>query len=103
MSYKLLISKDAHDDTSGIAKYIAHELKNPQAAVSFLDDVDESYCRVVANPRLYALCNDARLERMGYRKIVIKNYLILYRIDEGNKTVYIVRIVYGGQNYSEML
>ena len=103
MSYNLLISKEAHDDTSGIVGYIVHKLKNPQAAADFLDDVEESYRRLIANPFLYALCNDPRLERRGYRKVVINNYLILYRIDEEHKTVYIVRIVYGGRNYSEML
>jgi Plasmid stabilisation system protein. len=74
MSYNLLISKDAHDDTSGIVGYIARELNNPQAAAGFLDDVEESYRRLATNPFLYALCNDPRLERMGYRQAVIKNY-----------------------------
>ncbi|MDR1109237.1 MAG: type II toxin-antitoxin system RelE/ParE family toxin [Deltaproteobacteria bacterium] len=78
-------------------------MKNSQAAAGFLDDVEKSYRRLAANPRLYSLCNDARLELMGYRKISIKNYMMLYRIDEVNKTVYIVRIVYGGRNYSELL
>jgi hypothetical protein len=31
---------------------------------------------------MYSFCNDARLKKEGYRKIIIKNYLILYRIDD---------------------
>ncbi|HBT96324.1 MAG TPA: type II toxin-antitoxin system RelE/ParE family toxin [Desulfobulbaceae bacterium] len=103
MGYKLIVSRDAHEDLAGIIGYITNELANREAAASFLDEVEERYNRVINNPHIYALCNDARLERMGYRKIVIKNYLILYRIDVENKTVYIVRIVYGGRDYPELL
>jgi len=103
MGYKLIISSDAHDDINDITGYIAGELKSPQATAHFLDDVEASYRRIVDKPHIYSLCNDSRLLRMGYRKIVIKNYLILYRIDEDSTTVYVVRVVYGGRNYVEML
>jgi plasmid stabilization system protein ParE len=103
MGYKLIVSKDAHGDIMGIAAYISHELKSPQAADGFLCDVEESYKRAADNPHIFSLCGDERLERMGYRKIIIKNYLILFRVDEEKKAVYIVRIVYGGRNYPEML
>lgn len=103
MSYKLIVSKDAYEDLAGIVGYIANELHNRKAAAGFLDEVEERYKRVADNPHIYALCHDARLERMGYRKIVIKNYLVLYRVDEKQKTLYIVRIVYGGRDYPELL
>lgn len=103
MDYKLIISKDAHEDINDIMRYIVHELKNSQAATGFLDDVEASYRQVIKNPHIYSLCNDDRLAQLGYRKIIIKNYLILYRINEKFKTVYIVRVVYGRQNYQEKL
>lgn len=34
-----------------------------------------------------------------YRKLLIKNYVVIYRIDYNSKKVYIARIVYGGMNY----
>jgi addiction module RelE/StbE family toxin len=103
MNYKLLVSKDAHKDIDEIVDYIADELKNPQAASDFLDDVRKSYLTIIKNPWLYAHCNDEKLQRQGYRKIVVRNYLILYRADEKKKVVYIVRVVYGRRNYSELL
>jgi plasmid stabilization system protein ParE len=45
MSYKLIVSRDAHEDLTDITGYIARELKNPQAAADFLGDVEESYKR----------------------------------------------------------
>jgi len=99
MAYKLTISKEAHKDTDSIVHYIAEELVNPAAAAGFLDDVEKSYHVVVNKPYMYSLCHDARLNREGYRKIVIKNYIIIYRIDDETKAVYIMRIIYGGRNY----
>ena len=102
MGYKLLVSKNAHRDIDEIAGYIAHELKNEQAAVGFLDDVNDSYCGVLENPLMYGLCSDKRLQREGYRKIVINNYLVIYRVEEDRKTVFIVRVVYGARNYANL-
>lgn len=103
MGYKLIVSQDAHNDIDEIAGYILNHLKSPQAAVGFLDDVEKSYRQVTENPHLYSLCSDERLENLGYRKIVIKNYLILYRIDEKKQVVYVVRVVYGARNYAQLL
>ena len=103
MAYRVEISREAHNDIYEIVGYIANELSNPKAANSFLDDVETSYLRVADNPHSYSLCSDIRLERLAYRKIIIKNYLILYRIDEDNQVVYIVRVVYGRRNYPEMV
>ncbi len=78
MVYKLITSKEACKDIDDIVHYIAIELVNPAAAAGFLKDVEKSYHTVINNPRMYSLCQDARLGRKGYRKIVIKNYLILF-------------------------
>jgi plasmid stabilization system protein ParE len=82
MGFKLIVSKEAHMDIEGIVHYIAVMLGNPSAAAGFLDDVDRSYCAVIDNPYMYNFCNNVRLKKEGYRKIIIKNYLILYRIDD---------------------
>lgn len=103
MAYKLIVSKEAQKDIDDIVHYIAVELVNPAAAAGFLDDLEKSYHAVVNNPRMYSLCIDTRLSRDGYRKIVIKNYLILYRIDDEAKAVFVVRIIYSGRNYAELI
>lgn len=103
MVYKLIVSIEAHKDIDDIVHYIAVELVNPAAAAGFLDDVEKSYHDVVNNPHMYSLCSDDRLSRDGYRKIVIKNYLILYRIDDEAQAIFIVRILYSGRNYAELI
>jgi toxin ParE1/3/4 len=103
MTYRLVVSKEIAEDIEDIVLYIASKLNNPSAASAFLDTVQKGYSNVVENPAMYSLCNDDRLCNGRYRKIVIKNYLMLYRINEYDKTVIVVRVVYGGRNYSELI
>ena len=103
MIYKLVVSKEAVEDIEDIVRYIISELKNPGAASAFLDDVEKSYNIIIEKPLMYSLCHDLKLRNGGYRKIVIKNYLILYRVNEENETVIVVRVVYGGRNYTELI
>ena len=103
MGYKLLVSKEAHRDIDEITAYIAKELKNKQAAVRFLEDLENSYRNLAENPLLYALCSNERLSEKGYRKVVLKHYLVLYRIDKTTKSVYVVRVIYGARDYAKLL
>ena len=103
MAYKLIVSIEAHRDMDEIVGYIAYEVNNPQAAINFLDDVEHSYHFVLENPYMYGLCADARLQMEGCRKIPVKNYLVIYRVDEVQKFVYIIRVIYGPRDYLKLL
>ncbi len=101
--YKLVISKLAHQDLESIVSYIAIQLVNPKAAGDFLDEVDKCYSYLKSKPWMYAKCQDKRLEKEGYRKVIIKNYVLVYKIDEESKTVNILRFFYGTQDYANMI
>ena len=40
---------------------------------------------------------------MGYRKAVVQRYVLIYKVSEEEKTVSILRVFYGRQNYAETL
>ena len=56
-----------------------------------------------SNPLVYAQSNDLRLAREGYRKAVIKKYLLMFKVDEDTKTVVVYRVFYGAMDYEKML
>ncbi|MFZ5986616.1 MAG: type II toxin-antitoxin system RelE/ParE family toxin [Bacillota bacterium] len=101
--YKLVITELAHQDLDKIVSYIAVELVNPIAAGNFLDEVDKCYGHLKSNPWMYGKCQNKRLEKEGYRKAPIKNYLLVYKIDEVSKTVNIMRFFYGAQDYIKLI
>lgn len=46
---------------------------------------------------------DEFLKSKGYRKLIIDNYIVFYLVDEGNKQVIIMRVLYGKQKYEDLL
>lgn len=93
----------AQNDLDGIVDYIARHLANPIAAGNFLDEVDKCYSYLREDPFIYAKSSDAQLEKEGYRKATIKNYLLMFKVNESEKTVIIYRFFYGAQDYFKLL
>lgn len=99
MAYKLQISRSAQKELDGIVQYMVEQLCNPKAASDFLDLLDEKYEFLAENPKMYPLARDFQLRRRGYRMLKAKNFLLLYRIIEDEKTVNIAGIFYDGEEY----
>jgi plasmid stabilization system protein ParE len=101
--YKLNITELAHQDLDKIVSYIAVELVNPIAAGNFLDEIDQCYGFLKSNPWMYGKCQNKRLDKEGYRRAPIKNYLLIYKIDEESKMVIVFRFFYGAQDYVKLI
>lgn len=103
MDYKIESTSSADQDLSSIISYIAKDLDNATAAAHFLDQVDACYAHLEKMPFMYELCQDVRLKSLGYRKALINSYVMIYRVDEGTKTVYILRFFYGRRDYEKLI
>ena len=100
--YKLVITELAQSDLDSIVNYIAVHLANPTAAGHFLDRVEECYESLKTNPYIYSKSNDIRLKE-DFRKAVIKNYVLMFKVNEKSKTVIIYRLFYGARDYLKLL
>ena len=101
--YNVIVTDLAQNTLRHIVMYITDNLKNKKAANDFLDEVTLTYKNLASTPFMYEACKDARLKKLGYRRVVIKNYILVYRIAEENEDVYILRLFYGGSNYENIL
>lgn len=99
----MLVSELAHRDLDNIISYIAVQLANPKAAGDFLDELEKCYGYLKSNPMMYAKCQNKRLEKEGYRRVLIKNYVLVYKINEASKTVSILRFFYSAQDYVKLI
>ena len=52
---------------------------------------------------MYVSCNDPHLKSLGYRKAVIRNYILIYKVDETEKIVYLMRLFHGRQDYEKLI
>lgn len=98
-AYEVEFTKDCIDEMDEIYNYISNELIASQSAKRLMQQVKENVLALEWLPRLYSKIEKKdRLER-EYRRMVIKNYVLLYTIDECNKIVYVSHMYYGKQNY----
>lgn len=86
-----------------ILRYIVKDLCNPSAASALMDEVERCHDFLRTNPGMYEACKDYKLSLQGFRKVAIKNYLLIYRIHEEQKTVNIVRYIYSARDYTKLL
>lgn len=52
---------------------------------------------------MYELCRDPRLHTLEYHKAVIKNFIMVYKVDKAAKAVHILRFFYGRQDYEKLI
>jgi len=97
--YRVDVSDRADYELDKILTYIAEDLAAPEAAISFADEVYKCYDRLEENPYTYEACRDTRLNKGGYRRAVIKNYVMLYKIYD-HELVIVHHFFYGGQDYA---
>ena len=64
-------------------------------APEFARDLDSTFKNM---PYMYPECNEP-LKSLGYRKIVVKNYILIYEVDDEKKNINLLRIFYGRSDY----
>ncbi len=93
--YEIRYLSIAEQDIAEIFEYIKKD--NPTAAGSQLKNFDECISSLAYSPRMGVIPNDSRLQKLGYRILIIDRYLVFYIIK--NKTVQIHRIIHGARRY----
>lgn len=101
--YSLVVTAQAENDLDDIVAYIVQKLSNPSAACELLDDIKACYQKLRKTPYMYEKCSDIRLQTEGYRRAVINNYVLVYKINESSQTVMIMRYFYGARDYQRLL
>ena len=93
----------ARHDMIEIAVYISHDLCNPLAAGKLADEMIESAERLTEFPYINAVYLTVKPLKREYRKLIVRNYIMFYWIDEKNKLVTIARVIYARRDYGKML
>lgn len=103
MAYNLVITHMAENELDDIVCYISNNLSNPSAAVDFLEQVEICFNHLIDNPFIYTLCDNSEFMKNGYRKVTIKNYILIYKVDESANTVYVLHFFFGRRDYFNLI
>lgn len=98
-NYQIRLLKIAEEDFTEIISYIAAE--NSLVASKLADKIEKKLELLSENPKLGRIPRDEEIRNLGYRYIIIQNYIIFYTIDK--RTILIHRILHSARNYKSML
>ena len=96
--YKVKVNPRAIHELDHIYEYIANEKLAPENAKGQVDRIKKAVLSLNTFPQSHQERSEGRYAGKGYRQLLIDNYIVIFRIDEPRKTVYVVTIQYHGRN-----
>jgi len=99
--YKVKITPMAFNDLREIFSYISNTLSAGEAAKNLMKKIDNAITSLDEMPHRHNLSLDQTLREKGYRRVIVKNYVILFLIDEKEKTVTVARAFHGSMDYAK--
>lgn len=102
-NYRVDISEPAESDLHNIIRYITAQLSAPITASEMMNIVEEAIAGLAFMPQKSPPVTDERLAMMGYRKLLVKNYIVFFTIDEKSKIVDVERILYARRDWHHIL
>jgi len=97
--FTVRLLRAAEEDLTDILEYIAAD--NPAAAGATLNRIEKDLQLLSFQPQLGRIPDEEDLVRMGYRLLVVLDYLIFYTLEE--QTILVHRIVHGARDYLPLL
>ena len=97
--YDVRLLRIAENDLADIVAYISAE--RPAAAVDQLAKIEKALGLLKTNPYLGKRPTDEHLNELGYRCLIVDEYLAFYTVEE--KIVFVHRILHGARDYFTLL
>jgi plasmid stabilization system protein ParE len=97
--YRVDVSESAENDLLDIVRYFSAQLSAPMTALKMMETIEEALVGLADMPQRYPLVSDERLAAMGYRKLIAKNYIAFFAINEKDKVVDVERILYARRDW----
>ena len=101
--YKVQFLPVAKNDLTDIAGYIASELGMPDAALSLAEKIVHGTERLSEFPYSCHVYTPIRPLKQEYRKLRVENYLVFYTVDESEKNVTVMRIIYAKRDFEKII
>ena len=101
--YNIIIEKYAQKDLESIYNYICNKLVNKEAAIKLLNKINEKFDSIALFPKSAPLIINNYVKNKNIRNLLIDNYIAFYEVDDIKNEIRIIRIMYGMQNYIDVL
>ena len=101
--YDVKLSIEAKKDLKNIVSYIKNVLKEPNIAKKYAKMLRVEIENLECFPQKHTTIDNEEIKDLNMRKLIIKNYIAFYRINEEKKKVNVDRIIYGASDWINKL
>jgi len=101
MKYEIILTEQADADLRGIYEYIAYTLLEPGIATGQLDRIERDIMSLDEMPERFRTFEEEPWHSKGLRQMTVDNFIVFYIPQTENKTVNVIRVMYGGRNIDE--
>ena len=101
--YNYVLTESAEADVDEAFDYIANELVNPDAASAFADELEEKLEEICKTPKTGRPVHNPYLKRDDVRRVLVKNYIAYYLIDEEKENIVVLRVIYNRRDQDKVL
>lgn len=101
--YKLEFLPIAKNDIDNIIYYISNNLKNVTASIKLRDLFIDSIDKILEFPYGSPIYQHVKFLKNEYRSFKVKNFIMFYTINEQDKIITIVRVLYQKMDISKIL
>ena len=102
-NYRIEFTLLANEGLNNIFEYISQNLEAEQAAKDYMREFEAKIMGLKEMPGKGSLVQNETLSALRYRKIHVRNYVVVYSVDKSNMTVTILRIFYEKSDYISKL
>ena len=92
--YKVELSIQAKEDYKSIISYIKYNLLESNIAEGYAELIKNEINTLKYNPERFAIIDYDIIKQDKIRKLIVKKYIVFYRINQDKKIVNIERILY---------
>ena len=97
--YKVRLTSRALRDLDGIYEYVSKTLLEPETAINLVEEIEREILSLECFPNRCPLRRTGVYADKGYRQLLVKNYTVIFRVEESEKTVVIVTLRYAASQF----
>ena len=101
--YEVRVTRLALEQMKEIEHYISNDLMALDAADNLLDKMKAEISKLSSFQKKHALIDEEQWRSEGVRKIVVKNFLIYYWVDDENNRVQVTAVIYSRRDQIRQL
>ena len=101
--YEVKVTRQALEQMRAIAHYISYDLMAPEATENLLNSLKSAILKLSVLPKRHSLIDEEPWRSEGVRKIIVKNFLVYYWVDDESNKVQVTAVVYSRRDQVKQL